>query len=157
MRSTKDHLRNRKPFLVPYTAEDDFRFNWLENEFLPYLNSWKGSIDHRPGQLTANAKTKMFLSRQTYEGLQITSYSVIEATKYLLREGVHFVLTERFRQDPVEEYFGNQRKLSRRNDSPDIRQFGYNANTIRTQRSMSCQSGNTQRKERQRKGMVECF
>eukprot|EP00112_Aurelia_sp_Birch-Aquarium-sp1_P002038 Seg1221.16 transcript_id=Seg1221.16/GoldUCD/mRNA.D3Y31 product="hypothetical protein" protein_id=Seg1221.16/GoldUCD/D3Y31 len=85
----------------------------------------------------------MFLSRQTYEGLQIKSYSVIEATKFLLSKGVEFVLTERFCQDPVEEYFGNQRKLGRRNDNPDIRQFGYNANTIRTQRSISCKSGNT--------------
>ena len=43
---------------------------------------------------------------------------------------MEFVLTERFCQDPVEEYFGNQRKLGRRSDNPDIHQFGYNANTI---------------------------
>ena len=38
----------------------------------------------------------MFISRQTHEGLQITCYSVIEATKYLLQQGFKFVLTERF-------------------------------------------------------------
>ena len=84
--------------------EDDFRFNWLENEFLAYLFSWKDCVDHRPGQFTENGKAKMFLSRQTNEGLQITTYSVIEVTKYLICQGVDFVLTERFCQDPVEKY-----------------------------------------------------
>ena len=46
----------------------------------------------------------MFLSWQTYEGLQISAYSVVEATKFLLNEGMEYVLTERFCQDPLEEY-----------------------------------------------------
>lgn len=85
----------------------------------------------------------MFISRQTYEGFKITVNSAIEATKFLLCEGMEFVLTERFCQDTLEEYFGSQRKLGRRNDNPDIRTFGYNSNTIRIQRTVSCQSGNT--------------
>lgn len=52
------------------------------------------------------------------------------------------MLTERFCQDSLEEYFGNQRKLGRRNENPDVRMFGCNDNAIRTQRSISCQSGN---------------
>ena len=48
----------------------------------------------------------MFLSLQTYEGLQITVYSVIKVTK-----GMAFVLTSRFNQDVVEEYFGRQHSL----------------------------------------------
>ena len=60
----------------------------------------------------------MFISRQTHEGLQITCYSVIEATKYLLQQGFKFVLTERFRQDLLEEYFGRQRSIGCRNDNP---------------------------------------
>ena len=64
---------------------------------------------------------------------------------------VEYVLTERFCQDPVEEYFGNQRKLGRRNDNPGVRSFGYHDNIIRMQRAVSCQSGNTRgRKDRQR-------
>lgn len=64
---------------------------------------------------------------------------------------MEYVLTERFCQDPVEEYFGNQRKLGRRNDNPDVQSFGYHDNTIRIQRTVSCQSGNTRgRKDRQR-------
>ena len=93
----------------------------------------------------------MFLSWQTHEGFQISVHSAIEVTKFLLQEGMEFVLTERFCQDPVEEYFGSQRKLGRRSDNPDIRTFGYNSNTIRIQRTVSCQSGNTRgRKDKTR-------
>ena len=39
-------------------------------------------------------------------------HSVIEVCKFLLQEGMEYVLTERFCQDIVEEYFGCQRKLA---------------------------------------------
>ena len=80
-----------------------------------------------------------YLDKQ--EGILITTYSVIEAVKFLINEGFEKVLTERFCQDPVEEYFGNQRNLGRRCDNPDMAQFGYNNNTIRIQRNVSCTSG----------------
>ena len=124
------------------------RFLWLV-DFLNYLKNWKESTDNRQGNFTQNARSRMFISWQTYEGFQISVFSVIEATKFLLQEGMEFVLTERFCQDPAEEYFGNQRKLGRRSDNPDISSFGYNNNTIRIQRAVSCQSGNTRgRKDR---------
>ena len=64
---------------------------------------------------------------------------------------MEFVFTESFCQDPLEEYFGKQRQLGRRNDNPDIHKFGYNSNTIKIQRSISYQSGNTRgRKEKER-------
>ena len=50
----------------------------------------------------------MFISKQTYEGIQITVYSAIYAVKFLLKEGFPYVLTERFCQDPAEEYFSVQ-------------------------------------------------
>lgn len=68
-------------------------------------------------------------------------------------EGMEFVLTERFCQDQVEEYFGKQHQLGRRNDNPDIHQFGYN--TIRIERSISCQSGNTKGWKVRKKVWVE--
>jgi len=120
-------------------------------EFLDYLNQWKESTNTRQGNFTKNARARMFLSWQTYEGYRITIKSVTEATQFLLQEGMEFVLTERFCQDPVEEYFGKQRKIGRRSDNPDIHRFGYNNNTIRIQRSVSCQSGNTRgRKDKNR-------
>jgi len=93
------------------------------------------------GQLMQN-RSKMFPSWQTHEGCKITTHSVIGATKFLLNEEMEFVLTERFCQDAVEEYFGNQRKLGKRCDNPDIRMFRYNDNSLRIQRSVSFQSGN---------------
>ena len=126
------------------------RFQWLI-EFLAYFENWKKSCDKRPGKFDADARGKMFISWQTHEGLKITVYSVIEATKFLLQEGVEFILTERFCQDSVEEYFGNQRKLGRRNDNPDLKAFGYNNNTIMIQREVSCQSGNTRGRKDKRK------
>ena len=150
VRSTTEHERKRKPFLAPYTSVENERFRWLV-EFLEYLRRWKESTDNRPGNFTQNARSRMFISWQTYEGFKITVNSSIEATKFLLQEGMEFVLTERFCQDTLEEYFGNQRKLGRRSDNPDIRTFGYNSNTIRIQRAVSCQSGNTRgRKDKRR-------
>lgn len=130
---------------------DDERFLWMETTFLGYLNEWKESTQNRPGEFTENARSKMFLSWQTHKGFKITTHSVIEATKFLLNEGMEFVLTERFCQDALEEYFGNQRKLGKRCDNPDIRMFGYNENNLRIQHSVSIQSGNTKgRKDKRR-------
>ena len=86
----------------------------------------------------------MFLSWQTHEGSKLTVSSATEATKFLLEEGMEFVFV-------LEEYFGNHRQLGRRSDNPDIHKFECNSNTIRIQRSISCQSGNTRgRKEKEK-------
>ena len=90
-----------------------------------------------------NARERMFLSYQTNEGLQISTYSIIEVTKFLLQMGMPFVLTDRFNQDVVEEYFGRHRSLGRRNEAPSLYQFGYNSNTIRMQRPVPPVTGNT--------------
>lgn len=123
VRSTTEHQKKRKPFLAPYTSLEDERFQWLL-EFLDYLKRWKESTENRPGNFTPNARSRMFVSWHTYEGFQISVHSAIEAAKFLLQEGMEFVLTERFCQDPLAEYFGSQRKLGRRNDNPDIKHLG---------------------------------
>lgn len=79
--STTEYQRKRKPFLAPYTSVQDVRFQWLESTFLKYLKEWLQSVKDRPGNFTKTARSKMFLSWQTYEGLQITSFSMIEATR----------------------------------------------------------------------------
>ena len=100
------------------------------------------------------AKTKQFhpkckiISRQTYEGFQITVNAVVDICKFLLQEGMEYVLTERFCKDPV---FGSQRKLGRTNGNPDIRTFGYIDNNIRVQRTISCKNGNTQGRQDKRR------
>ena len=93
----------------------------------------------------------MFISQQTYNGIQVTVNSLIEVVKFLLKAGMPFVLTNRFNQDLLEEYFGRQRSLGRRNDNPTVHQFGYNSNTIRMQRSVVSVTGNTRGAHKKRK------
>ena len=139
VRSTTEHLRKQNALLVPYRAVDDERFNWLQNVFLDYLKNWKCSVDTREG-FSEDEKGRMFLSIQTYNGLKMTVTSAIAATKFLLSEGFEFVLTERFCQDDVEEYFGFQRAQGRRSDNPTAAEFGYNDLRIATLRDIAPQS-----------------
>ena len=145
------NIRKRKQKLAPYTSLNDPGFDWLELEFLGYLRAWKYNIGNRIGNFTQITHSKMFISWQTFEGFEIITYSVIELIKFLMSEGMEFVLTERFCQDPVEEYFGKQRQLGRRCNNPDLKTFGYNDNTIRIQKSISCQRGNTRGRYDKRK------
>ena len=104
VRNTKECTIKGKPFLTPYKNQDDERFKWLENDFLRYFENWKNNIENR----TANDKCKMLLSRQTYEGLQITTLSIIECVKSLLQAGFPYVLTNKLCQDDLENYFGKK-------------------------------------------------
>ena len=83
---------------------------------------WKLSIENRGNNFSLNAQSKMFISWQTFEGFKITTNAIAEVTTFL-SEGVEFVLTERFCQDEIEEYFGSQRQLGRRSDNPDLQMF----------------------------------
>jgi len=84
----------------------------------------------------------MFLSVQTYEGIVTTCKSIIECVTYLLQNGVDYVLTERFCQDDLKNYFGKQRAIGRRKDNPRVIDVGYNDNTIKTQFSVQPIGGN---------------
>ena len=143
VRSCLEHERKRKPFLKPYISVDDERFEWLKEEFLGYLKQWKESISTRSGEFSNTAKEKMFISKQTYEGVQITVHSAQESVQKLLRAGMPYVLTKRFSQDDCEEYFSCQRAIGRRSENPNVQQFGYNANNIRVGMTVSTVTGNT--------------
>ena len=130
--------QKQKEYLQPYREIDDARFI-----LLPYLDNWKESTENRPGNFSQNARSRMFLPWQTYEGLKITTHSTIKVVKFLLLQGMPFVLTERLNQDCLEEYFGKHRALGRRNDNPDLKQFGYQSNTLRIQKSVAPVTGNT--------------
>ncbi|XP_028394454.1 uncharacterized protein LOC114518646 [Dendronephthya gigantea] len=126
VRSFHEHERKRNMLLAPYRSSTDVRFDWLENVFLKYLSDWFSSTQTRAGTYTPEQRAQMFLSTQTYKGLQITIKSVVQVTKFLLGEGCESVLTERFCQDDIEEYFGYQRAQGRRADNPTAADFGYN-------------------------------
>ena len=144
VKSYTEGQRALKPFRIPYTSINDERFYLLMNDFLGYLDDWKQSLEERnDANYTRNARARMYLSWQTDEGLRITVYSSTEATKFLLDQRCDFVLSERFCQEVIEEYFGRQRSLGRRNDNPTLHQFGYNDNTIHIQRTTATVMGNT--------------
>ena len=132
VRSTTEAVKNWNNFLQPYSNVDDQRLQWFGNTFLNYLNEWKEYIEARRRNFTKTENSQMFISWQIYEGFQITCKSISECVSFLLSERMEFILTERFCQDPLEEYFSNQRKIGGRSENPDIFQFGYNDSTIRT-------------------------
>ena len=134
VRNTQESHIKQKPFLAPFKSVNDERFIWLKNIFLKYFEDWQLSIRTRPGNFTKTAQSNMFISWQTYEGIKITVNSLIEVVKYLLDQGVPYVLTERFCQDPLKNYFGRQRSIGARKDNPSMRDFGYNDNNIRNQK-----------------------
>ena len=109
--------------------------------FLPHLDQWKTNTASRPGFTKEQQKT-MFISLQTNEGYQITVNSIINIVRFLLGVGFSYVLTERFLQDILEEYFGYQRASGRRSENPTAYEFGYN-NTINMQRTIK-PKGNVQ-------------
>ena len=84
----------------------------------------------------------MLVNLQTNHCIQITVRSTVETVKFILQNGSKFILTERFYQDPVEEYFVIQRQLGRRYDNPDVAKFCYNDNTVRIQTDVSFTSAN---------------
>ena len=56
--------------------------------------------------------------------------------QYLLGiDGVTFLLSERFTQDPVESFFGQQRQKGGGSENPTVHQFTYNTSSLRVQRS----------------------
>ena len=112
------------------------------NSFLPYLDSWKYYIESRSdGQFPPSQKSKMYISWQT-EAVPITTFLIINLIKYLLSNGVSYVLTDRFCQDPLDKYFGQQRAMGRRIDNPNARTFGYQDNTIRVSKVFRPIAGN---------------
>lgn len=77
-------------------------------------------------------------------------YSFIELAKFLftLKDGI-FILSERFNQDPLESFFGQQRARGGRCDNPNVRTFLYNTQAIRIQRSMAIGDGGNVRKRKE--------
>ena len=90
VRHTNEHELKRKPFLKPYKSVNDERFAWLDN-FLEYFHLWKKS------QLMNDLVilNKMPGLECLFQGIQVTVHSFKEVVKYLLENGVKYVLSER--------------------------------------------------------------
>ncbi len=147
VRNTKEHLlMKRKPFLMPYVSSDNSRFAWLGGEFLKYFQDWQKSMDSKQGKFSKSEKQAMIISPQRYKGLQITIYSFIEPCKFLLENGVQYIISERFCQDDLKDYFGRQRAIGHRRDNPNICSVGINNNIIKSQFTVAPIAGNCQAK-----------
>lgn len=137
-RSFEEAAKTLNPDLMPYTDKNDARFQFFD-DFLAYLNDWKECVRTRPGNFTAAERAKMFLTHQTYKGLVMTIRSFKEVCHYLLDNGVQFVLSNRFCQDPLEAHFGRHRSVNQRSENPNIHCFGYQENKFRLQRDLQMQ------------------
>ncbi len=78
-----------------------------------------------------------------------TVYSFVEMTRYLLKQkpGL-FILSERFNQDPLESFFGQQRARGGRCDNPNVKRFLENSQAIRVQRSLAIGSSRNVKKRK---------
>jgi hypothetical protein len=63
---------------------------------LNYFDKWEKMVVD--GQITKN----QFLTKSTTEGLRVTILSTIDLNQYLLSCGFHYVLSNKFSQDPIE-------------------------------------------------------
>ena len=74
-------------------------------------------------------------------------YGFVEMAQFLLsqKEGL-CLLSERFNQDPLESFFGQQRARGGRCDNPNVKNFLYNTQAIRVQRTLAIGDGGSVRK-----------
>ncbi|XP_077870235.1 uncharacterized protein LOC144363527 [Saccoglossus kowalevskii] len=120
-------IRSRKPELEVYRSVDDWRLKWLKEEFLGFLNKWERECLQTPNT-TEVEKKKMCLSRETLEGYRITVNCFVDLVPVLLQlDGVDFLLSEKFCQDPIEEYFSKHRACVGGNDNPTVAEFANSA------------------------------
>lgn len=62
------------------------------------------------------------LSRQTLEGIEITTRAFIDVVKFLLREGTRYINARVFTQDPLEQYFSRVRAGQGGSNNPNLGQ-----------------------------------
>ena len=69
----------------------------------------------------------MILSQSTEEGLMVSTLSIVALVKEVLLNGAKYVLARRINQDPLEAFFGYQRRIGGRVEVPSVRTFSSNA------------------------------
>ncbi len=144
----------------------------MKTDFLGYLKEWETSVKGRDG-FTGAQKVSMMLSRETLQGLHITGKyvwynnndivlnvaflhavnSFCELTRYLLGLEMAYnpyLLSEHFSQDPIENYFGQQRSRGGYCQNPNVQACLTSAQSLRVQGSLSMipLRGNSRQKKR---------
>ena len=75
---------------------------------------------------------------------KITVLSFKEVCKFLLQQGISYILPERFCQVDLENYLGKQHAIGRRYDNPTVHEFEYKGNTVKNQFLVRPIGGNVQ-------------
>ncbi|KAH8031208.1 hypothetical protein HPB51_014044 [Rhipicephalus microplus] len=105
------NIHQKKADCKQFESAGDEQLIWLETSFLDYLADLKS-------QCLANN----FLTKETSEGLVITTRSKVECIRYLLEEiSFHLVLKRKTSSDPIESFLGWLRKSAGSNDHMDVR------------------------------------
>ena len=123
------------PDLKPYYYPDDKRLLWLENVFMVELESWKKGI-------TGASKIeveKKFISQQTYSGLMVTTKSMVELIRFLLKNSPPntYVLSRRINQDPLEAFFSQIRRAGGSTEVPDLLSYGHCHNLLSVKKQLN--------------------
>jgi len=142
--------RTRNANLAPYTSIDDPRFDLLD-DYLKYLEDWEKEA-HNPNQsmntTCAGDKSqniddpneseiedggfdpdddtpgsKRILSKQTLEGIRMTTLAFKPLVQFLLSEGTSFINARIFCQDPLEQHFSKIRAGQGGSNNPNFSQY----------------------------------
>eukprot|EP00731_Ephydatia_muelleri_P032664 Em0024g208a len=124
--------RSRNPFRSPYRSGTDWKLKWLTDVFLPYLDEWENCVYEREG-FDKSQRSMMLLSKETRQSLKVTVMSFVELVQYLsfTIPGVTVFLGNRICQDPLENFFGQQRQRGRANGNPSSSEFIHNTQALR--------------------------
>ncbi|XP_023232214.1 uncharacterized protein LOC111632058 [Centruroides sculpturatus] len=108
-----EHLFSILPNKRPFSEINEERLNWLQLDFLLYMESMKKECSNMKMQ---------FLTKETYNALYLTTLSTVDVVKYLLNTvKFRYVLTRRFNSDPIESFFSCIRQFNGGNDKLDAR------------------------------------
>ena len=119
--STAEFIRKRLPDKMPNYSINDERLSWMDIDFPIYLdNKWHSIIKDRLKKMPNKTKEdkanrrkeeKKMFTKETFTAVKFITKSTVYTVRYLLNNGLHFVLTRRFSSDDVERFFGSVRQM----------------------------------------------
>ena len=101
--------------------------------------SWERNIIFLRNKKILNLLRRWHILRRFRFVAEVTFKEVIP---HLLWNGFNYVLSGKFCQNDLENYFGFQRAIGRTKSNPTVYDTGYNNNTIKAQYSLKTWTGN---------------
>ncbi|KAL1466361.1 hypothetical protein MTO96_042785 [Rhipicephalus appendiculatus] len=107
----QQHIHRSDEDARQFSDTDDPRLEWLEGEFLFYIE-----------QLKTKSRAENYLSKETHHALLFTTMSNVGCIRFLLsQKNFQFVLTRKFSSDPIESMLGFLRRSAGCNDALDVK------------------------------------